>query len=109
MLKPRSAAMGETRAAASRVPKMRAKIPETTARKRVLRKPSQYWGRLSMMTSIGSFSCVEGIQSLAGLWRPPGRECRGFRRPPHPALVAVDGGELRGRLDDGARRSEERR
>src|SRR6478735_8318092 len=101
MLKPRSAAMGETRAAASRVPKMRAKIPETTARKRVLRKPSQYWGRLSMMTSIGSFSCVEGVQALTGQWRPPDRTSR-TPATATPCLVAVDGGELRGRLDDSA-------
>src|SRR6476620_6659389 len=102
MLKPRSAAMGETRAAASRVPKMRAKIPETTARKRVLRKPSQYWGRLSMMTSIGSFSCVEGIQALAGAWRPPGAHKARAPAAATAGLVAVDGGELRGRLDDSA-------
>ena len=46
MLKPRSAATGETRAAARMVPKTKAIIPEIRDRKRVRRKPSQYCGEV---------------------------------------------------------------
>src|SRR6478735_8528276 len=104
MLKPRRAATGETRAAASRVPTTNAMMPETAARNRVLRKPSQYWGRLSMMTSIGSFSCVQGnvrkteAAATGRLWHA---------QPPVTAtvvLVAVDGRKFRCRLDDRAGR-----
>src|SRR4051812_10050872 len=104
MLKPRRAATGETRAAASRVPTTNAMMPETAARNRVLRKPSQYWGRLSMMTSMVSFSWVRGKGGKregafpGGLWHAQPRVTATI------VLVAVDGRKFRCRLDDRAGR-----
>src|SRR6478735_3656571 len=98
VLKPRSAATGETRAAASKVPRINAKMPETTERKRVRRKPSQYRGRFSKMTSIRSFGCKRGRikGGAAGAAEQP-------RRHGGRYLVTVDGREAGGGLNDRTR------